>query len=230
MARPRALTRSCFCALTNRSLPASSRRQCFLTSHSVIRELRKRKRRRPIALRSPRPPRGRPPIAPPKRPAMHPAPAVASDAAAAPAPRRPARAYRHSSPSATPKRTPIALRGERRHGSRSGLITVPISSKDIARPPAGRNGRSCQPRPIARTDTPALPFCHLTLKGRKPPPYGYPTEPKSLGEHMKKRRMDLGLTQREVARRIGANPWTVANWEKGKTNPASRFLPEIDGF
>jgi DNA-binding transcriptional regulator YiaG len=47
---------------------------------------------------------------------------------------------------------------------------------------------------------------------------------------MKKRRVDLGLTQREVARQIGANPWTVANWEKGNNHPAVWFLPAILRF
>ena len=47
---------------------------------------------------------------------------------------------------------------------------------------------------------------------------------------MKKQRMDLGLTQREVALQIGANPWTVANWEKGKTNPTPRFTTGIIKF
>lgn len=47
---------------------------------------------------------------------------------------------------------------------------------------------------------------------------------------MKKRRMDLGLTQRGVALQIGANPWTVANWEKGNNHPAVWFLPAIIRF
>jgi DNA-binding XRE family transcriptional regulator len=42
--------------------------------------------------------------------------------------------------------------------------------------------------------------------------------------------MDLGLTQREVAFNIGANQWTVANWEKGRTEPASRFIAKIADF
>jgi len=75
-----------------------------------------------------------------------------------------------------------------------------------------------------------LPFCHLTLKGQKPPPKGYSVNPNSLGEYIKKRRMDLGLTQREVAFNIGANQWTVANWEKGRTEPASRFIAKIADF
>jgi DNA-binding XRE family transcriptional regulator len=52
----------------------------------------------------------------------------------------------------------------------------------------------------------------------------------SLGEHLKKRRMDLAITRKEAARRIGADQWTVINWEKGRTEPAVRFVPAITRF
>lgn len=42
--------------------------------------------------------------------------------------------------------------------------------------------------------------------------------------------MDLGITQKEAARRIGADQWTVINWEKGRTEPAVRFVPAIIRF
>ena len=42
--------------------------------------------------------------------------------------------------------------------------------------------------------------------------------------------MDLGITQKETARRIGADQWTVINWEKGRTEPAVRFVPGIAAF
>lgn len=54
--------------------------------------------------------------------------------------------------------------------------------------------------------------------------------PASLGDHLKKRRMDLGITQKEAARGIGADQWTVINWEKGLTQPAVRFVPGIIKF
>jgi DNA-binding XRE family transcriptional regulator len=42
--------------------------------------------------------------------------------------------------------------------------------------------------------------------------------------------MDLGITQKEAARRIGADQWTVINWEKGRTKPTARFVPRILAF
>ena len=42
--------------------------------------------------------------------------------------------------------------------------------------------------------------------------------------------MDLGLTQREVARRIGADVWTIHNWECNRTEPAPWWMPRITEF
>jgi len=59
---------------------------------------------------------------------------------------------------------------------------------------------------------------------------GYPANPKSLGEHVKKRRMDLGLKQAEVAGLVGVDKWTVLNWERGKTEPVVRYYSAILAF
>jgi transcriptional regulator with XRE-family HTH domain len=52
----------------------------------------------------------------------------------------------------------------------------------------------------------------------------------TLGEHLRKRRMDLGITQKEAARRLEVDQWTVINWERGRTRPARRALPRIARF
>jgi DNA-binding XRE family transcriptional regulator len=46
-------------------------------------------------------------------------------------------------------------------------------------------------------------------------------EPKTLGEHLRKRRMDLGLRQSDVAAWIGVGTQTVNYWEN------NRFMPEV---
>lgn len=54
----------------------------------------------------------------------------------------------------------------------------------------------------------------------------YSEAPKTLGEHLKKRRRELGLLQREAAKRMGILTETYLNWEKGHTQPvASQFRP-----
>jgi transcriptional regulator with XRE-family HTH domain len=51
-----------------------------------------------------------------------------------------------------------------------------------------------------------------------------------LGEHIKRRRIDLGLLQREVAAQLGVNAFSVLNWERGKTSPDVRYYPSIIDF
>jgi transcriptional regulator with XRE-family HTH domain len=46
---------------------------------------------------------------------------------------------------------------------------------------------------------------------------GYPTSPKTIGEMIRKRRIDLGLHQSQVAEIVGCDQMTVVNWEKGHT-------------
>jgi transcriptional regulator with XRE-family HTH domain len=72
-----------------------------------------------------------------------------------------------------------------------------------------------------------LPFCHVRLSARKPVPKGYPSELRTVGDHLRKRRLDLGLRQKDVARRLGANVNTVTNWEVGRTAPAARYAKGI---
>lgn len=75
-----------------------------------------------------------------------------------------------------------------------------------------------------------MPFpkgVHLTLKSLRSKDYS--ETPQTLGQHLKKRRKELGLLQREVAAWMGINHFTYIHWEKDKTKPvASQFLPIIE--
>jgi transcriptional regulator with XRE-family HTH domain len=79
-------------------------------------------------------------------------------------------------------------------------------------------------------DIPAFPFCHLRLVVPKPAGKSYPAELRTVGDHLKKRRLDLGLRQKDVARELGANFKTYENWEQGKYEPELRFFPAIISF
>jgi DNA-binding XRE family transcriptional regulator len=59
---------------------------------------------------------------------------------------------------------------------------------------------------------------------------GYPKSPKSIGEHIRKRRMDLRLMQKNVADMIGVSECTIYIWEKGKSQPETKYMPEIIDF
>jgi transcriptional regulator with XRE-family HTH domain len=73
-----------------------------------------------------------------------------------------------------------------------------------------------------------LQFVPITLKALKPKKTDF--EPRSLGEHVRKRRLELRLTQKQVAEQLGVNPWTVLNWEKDKTEPPIESIPAILRF
>jgi transcriptional regulator with XRE-family HTH domain len=54
--------------------------------------------------------------------------------------------------------------------------------------------------------------------------------PSTIGEHLKKRRLDLGLRQHDIAVLLGVCKGTLENWEQGLNEPEVRFLPAIIGF
>ena len=59
---------------------------------------------------------------------------------------------------------------------------------------------------------------------------GYPDAPKTIGEHIKKRRLDLGLKQKEVAARLSIHFTTLQLWERGIGEPGVKTLPGIIRF
>ncbi len=58
----------------------------------------------------------------------------------------------------------------------------------------------------------------------------YPRFPTTLGEHLKKRRFELQLLQRQVALRLGVTVNTVIDWEKDRKEPETRHWPKIITF
>ncbi|HUV94849.1 MAG TPA: helix-turn-helix transcriptional regulator [Anaerolineae bacterium] len=65
---------------------------------------------------------------------------------------------------------------------------------------------------------------------RKPRPAAYPKELQTLGDHLRKRRLDLGFLQRDVAQKLGVREATIYNWESNRKSPQLRFLPRIIEF
>jgi transcriptional regulator with XRE-family HTH domain len=51
-----------------------------------------------------------------------------------------------------------------------------------------------------------------------------------VGEYLKKRRLDLGLSQKKAAERIGVYFKSYDNWEHDKHEPEFRYWPGIIGF
>ena len=73
-----------------------------------------------------------------------------------------------------------------------------------------------------------LPLVRFRLVAPRPKPY--PENPRIVGEHIKRRRVKLGLTQAQAAARLGVKSWTVLNWETGRFDPPIRSMPTIFEF
>ena len=70
-----------------------------------------------------------------------------------------------------------------------------------------------------------LPFYRLCLRAPKPLPFV--VNPKTLGQHLRKRRWELRQLQREAAAEMGINTWTYLAWENGQVTPSMGLMPRI---
>ena len=76
----------------------------------------------------------------------------------------------------------------------------------------------------------SLPFCDLSFKAPKRPPEGYPEQPVTVGDHIRKKRLDAGLTHRELVRRMGIASMTLTGWELYGREPWPQHWPKIISF
>src|SRR5450755_4222559 len=73
-----------------------------------------------------------------------------------------------------------------------------------------------------------LPFTRVRFKVLKPRRV-FP-HPKTLGEHIRKCRLERELTQLQAAIEIGSSEQAVAQWEKAYRAPCAPLLPGIIRF
>ena len=76
----------------------------------------------------------------------------------------------------------------------------------------------------------ALPFLEVSLKAEKPIHLRSPEKLVTIGDHIKKRRIELGLTQQELASILGINESTLHNWEQSCAKPRGILIPRIVRF
>jgi transcriptional regulator with XRE-family HTH domain len=76
-----------------------------------------------------------------------------------------------------------------------------------------------------------LPFCHLTLKAKKPVSREkYPDFMRTWGDYIKVRRLDLKLTKRQLSLRFNVSDVTTYLWERNKVKPSLTQIPKIIEF
>jgi transcriptional regulator with XRE-family HTH domain len=76
----------------------------------------------------------------------------------------------------------------------------------------------------------ALPFCEIELHAQKPMNPAYPKILNSIGDHIRKRRLDLKLKQKELSLRLGVAVDTIVNWEKNYSAIDIHLIPKIIEF
>lgn len=75
-------------------------------------------------------------------------------------------------------------------------------------------------------------FLSLTLvfRCKMPKIKGYPTNPITLGDHLRKKRMDLNITQKRVSEILQTTEDTITYWENGRSKPQSSYYKRIFNF
>lgn len=58
----------------------------------------------------------------------------------------------------------------------------------------------------------------------------YPIELITYGDHLRKKRLDLKLSQPQVAKIINVMTDTITNWELNRTEPPITYVPKIISF
>lgn len=79
-------------------------------------------------------------------------------------------------------------------------------------------------------DRVAFPFCKIELTTSNPMLPVFLENPTTHGEHIRKRRLDLGWTQKRTATELGVSEDTLRDWELGNMEPKPRKLPRIGEF
>lgn len=79
-------------------------------------------------------------------------------------------------------------------------------------------------------DRDALLKCHFTLSAKRPSSRAYPVSLVTLGDHIRKRRLDMKLLQKDVAEMLDVDTMTVNNWERNRCQPRLYLFPRIVQF
>ena len=83
---------------------------------------------------------------------------------------------------------------------------------------------SCCPPP--GTFRVLYPFNNISFSAKKPLDPAYPAVISTIGDHIRTRRLDLGLFQKEAADRIGVDTNTITNWELNRSEPRIQYLQD----
>jgi transcriptional regulator with XRE-family HTH domain len=95
---------------------------------------------------------------------------------------------------------------------------------------------SCRSSPTFRVASPARtaqsggPFCSLALSAKKPRSGAYPVSFNTLGDYLRKWRLDLKLLPKDVVGILGVDTNTITNWGKNRCQPRLYLIPRMAQF
>jgi DNA-binding XRE family transcriptional regulator len=116
------------------------------------------------------------------------------------------------------------------HAGRSYLIKAPILYLNISVLHPVDRYRLSPDGYRSHTYIVSLPIGNIQLRGKVPENKAIPKELVSYGDHIRKRRIKLGLSQSEVARIINVQTDTITNWELNRFSPLLIHVPKIIQF
>ena len=76
----------------------------------------------------------------------------------------------------------------------------------------------------------SLPIYNIQLKAQKPNNKPYPKELITYGDHLRTKRLDLNLSQSQVAKIINVSTDSITNWELNRNTPELSYIPKIISF
>lgn len=82
----------------------------------------------------------------------------------------------------------------------------------------------------AASELPALSYFDRTRWRRRPPPDLTEGAPRTLGDRLRHRRLELGLSQEEAAKRLGVTRGAIYRWERGLFRPPRTHLAALRRF
>lgn len=82
----------------------------------------------------------------------------------------------------------------------------------------------------SRRGIPALAFCGFDVTDSKPMNSAYPKSIKSLGDHLRAKRIEKGLLQADVAYILEVSVETITNWENNLSFPKIKYSAKISQF
>jgi len=70
----------------------------------------------------------------------------------------------------------------------------------------------------------------VQLKAQKPNRKPYPKQLVTYGDHLRQKRLDLNLSQPQVAKLINVTTDSITNWELNRNTPELSYFPRIISF